>query len=276
MRKTIECFTRFSFETISANINYFVLFYIMPVPKNIFTFWSGKKNEVVEWCIGNVRNMNPSWNIYVLNEKDLIPTKGIENLMVQHKSDWARVCALEKYGGVWLDATCVCTRGVEAWVDMQSDSLQGFTAPWDDNVFENWAFATPPNTRLMSEWKKEFERAINMGFNKYKNQLPAWVQWSSLYNQCPYLTQHMALHIVSNRTSDASKTTKSCDGPLKHLCLNNFVIVESFDMLNNEKFHAPPLIKFRGSMDWENMRMQLGKDSLFYKKYFDKKIIIYN
>ena len=247
----------------------------MPVPKNIFTFWSGKQNEVVEWCIGNIKNMNPSWNVRVLNEKDLVPTKGIENLIVQHKSDWARLCALEKYGGVWLDATCVCTRGVEAWVDIQSDLLQGFTAPWDDEVFENWAFATPPNTRLIKEWKNEFEKAINIGFMKYKNQLPAWVRWSSLYRQCPYLTQHMVLHIILNEQKHMTKTTKSCDGPFKHLCLNDFATVKAFDMLNSKDFKAPPLIKFRGSMDWENVRTQLNKDSLFYRKNFKKNIIVY-
>ena len=247
----------------------------MPVPKNIFTFWSGTQNDVVEQCISNMKNMNPSLKVHVLSEKDLVPTKGIETLIVQHKSDWARLCALEKHGGVWLDATCVCTRGVEAWVDMQSDLLQGFTAPWDDDVFENWAFATPPSTVLMKEWKKEFKKAINVGFGDYKRQLPTWVHWTPLYRQCPYLTQHMSLHIVLNNQKDMTKTTKSCDGPLKHLCLNDFVIFRAFDMLNKNDFKAPPLIKFRGSMDWENVRAQLGKDSLFYKKNFKKNIIVY-
>ena len=248
----------------------------MPVPKNIFTFWSGKRNEIVELCIRNIKDMNPSWKVHVLNEKDIIPTKGIENLIVQHKSDWVRVCALEKYGGVWLDATCVCTKGVEAWVDMENDTLQGFTAPWDDNVFENWAFATPPNNQLMKKWKNEFEKAINIGFIKYKNQLPAWTHWTSLYNQCPYLTQHMTLHIILNNNNIKLKQIKSCDGPFRHLRLTDFVVSDAFDLLNSKKYDAPPLIKFRGSMDWTSIREKLEPKSFFYQKYFKKNIIVYH
>ena len=50
-----------------------------------------------------------------------------DDLTPQQLSDWYRVAAISKYGGVWLDASSVLLGNVTQWVDLDdSTSLQGF------------------------------------------------------------------------------------------------------------------------------------------------------
>ena len=217
------------------------------IPKNIFTYWSGPKVDLVEKCIQRMRDLHPDWNVTVLNSIEE-PCEGLDNLSVQHKSDWARICAIQKYGGVWLDATCICTRPVTEWVDVNDNNLQGFCTPFHINYLENWAFAAPTGNILVTKWKNEFKNAIQMGFKKYKEEKKNILGKEVIYDWMPYLTMHACYIIINKDTGMKALLKSSCDGPYKYLCDNNWNSKKAVEYLFNkpETLNTPSLIKIRG------------------------------
>ena len=56
--------------------------------------------------------------------------------------------ALARYGGVYLDATCVTLQPLEAWVDVRCESIQGFFLVDDGDTMESWATQTPHTVQI--------------------------------------------------------------------------------------------------------------------------------
>ena len=91
---------------------------------------------------------------------------------------------LSEHGGVWLDASCICTAPVEQWAGAaDSNALVGFEL--HARCIENWAFSCPPRHPLVVAWRDEFRRAVAQGLAAYcaKPQVEALL--------CPLLKQDM-------------------------------------------------------------------------------------
>lgn len=91
----------------------------------------------------------------------------------------------------------MCVGHVETWIDVDEERLVGFSAPFDDSVLENWAFAAKPAHPLVLAWKAEFARAIVMGFDAYKAECSTSGRGSqATLERMPYLTMHGAYVVV--------------------------------------------------------------------------------
>lgn len=169
------------------------------IPKIIYVFWDGKMNTFVSSCFENIQRMNPKFKVILLSSKS-ISDKPInyEKLSVQAKSDWARVDAVSKTGGVWIDISCIVLKPFESWIDFDSDTFHAFEVPFGCDVIESWAFAAPKNCPLVHAWKNEFKQAIEKGFEIYNNENDAP---KCLKSWLPYLTIHQALHIAREKIS---------------------------------------------------------------------------
>jgi hypothetical protein len=216
------------------------------IPRTIYTFWSGERSIFVERCIARMRVVNPSYRVLVLGDTDVTYTPGLEALGAQHTSDWVRASYLLRHGGVWLDASCVCTTGVEDWVNHDDHRLQGFSAPWDTTVLENWALACIPGCPAMRKWHAELQRAIAMGFRAYKYDIDA-----SVFDRrrLPYLTMHAAFcvtrpHIVGMYhmlPSTCTNTSACC--PFGDLEMRHIFFWRWFGMIYTLLHTASPLRK---------------------------------
>jgi len=156
-----------------------------PVPKIIWAYWqnqappgSDKVPEgyppLIEVCIASWKQLNPDWDIRVLNEStrgkwllasDLPGDYDKQN--VQHQSDAVRIAALEKYGGVWIDATIFMLKpladilpddpAVHTVMNLQSygsqDDLHDRRVNWT-NYVENWFMAAPPNDTVIKRTRE--------------------------------------------------------------------------------------------------------------------------
>lgn len=216
------------------------------IPKNIFMFWKGKTTHLVDICLKRIHNLHPEFNIEVFNTS-IEKVDGFDSLSVQHQSDWVRICAIEKYGGIWLDATCFLMKPVTHWVDMNKMQLQGFSAPFANDCIENWAFAAPKNDELVRTWKKVFKNAIESGFEKFKTESFSLLQNHVIFNHMPYLTMHGCYIIASEKTGMKASLKKSCDGPFEYLCKTDFKSSQSIQYLIDNKNTDIPFIKFRGA-----------------------------
>ena len=88
----------------------------------VFVFWAqGFENapEIVKACVSSIKENFKNHDVVLIDNSNFktfvnIPDyilKKVENktISLTHFSDILRVCLLEKYGGVWIDATCYLT-----------------------------------------------------------------------------------------------------------------------------------------------------------------------
>ncbi|WP_171060841.1 capsular polysaccharide synthesis protein [Poseidonocella sp. HB161398] len=142
-----------------------------PVPKRIWIFWqTGEATAppLVRACIDSWRQMNPGWEVTVLDQGNLaqhaeMPPPG--SLSVQAYSDLLRLRLLRRRGGVWVDATCYCTRPLDHWLPMAAQhGFFGFAWTRRDrwfilpNVFRemtSWFLASEPQGAIVSRWEEK-------------------------------------------------------------------------------------------------------------------------
>jgi len=167
------------------------------IPKIIYVFWEGNMNVFIRACFNNIKRMNPGFEVKLLTSESIDQKpKNFDDLKVQHKSDWARIEAIAKTGGVWIDISSIVLKPFDSWIDFDSDTFHGFEVPFGCDVIENWAFAAPKGCPLIDAWKKELKKAFDIGFKTYnkENDKP-----ECLKSWLPYLTMHQALHIARRK-----------------------------------------------------------------------------
>jgi hypothetical protein len=199
-----EEFTTFSFHTSKQQ----------GIPKILWSYWDGEIPEFVEKCIQTWRDYNPTYSVRVLT-KDDIHAMGIHQYRHAQNdpvrtSDFLRLELLQRYGGIWFDASMMCTAPVD-WVQEAYHSIQGgaqlvafylvrsTTHPkWP--VIENWFLACPAGSPFVTAWNTEFKK-----INDYEDvgQYLAAVEASGVTMQAifnpKYLTQHVAAQVVMQK-----------------------------------------------------------------------------
>ena len=176
---SLICFSCF-FKTYTYNI-----------PKKIWVYWDNYDN--LPNSIDNIIKYNKktikTWKIIYLSDENInefIPQhefpKNINNIIVQAKSDWVRLYLLNKYGGLWLDASII-VNNEEKLNELVKESFlnnSDLTSYYlnsrivNDQHFthiETSFLMSPVNSYFVERWKKEFEYAIDIGFKNYKNLL---------------------------------------------------------------------------------------------------------
>ena len=154
--------------------------------RKIFSFWSSRPYpELVAACIAGFRRKNPGWEVIVLNNNDdsidrwqleRPPNEGA--LTVVQLSDWYRLAALAKHGGVFLDASTIPLAPVEQWADIRNGApLQGFEDPLpglkEKRQMQNWALAAPPNAAFVGYWLDELRRCYAAGIDECIDSAPS-------------------------------------------------------------------------------------------------------
>lgn len=156
-------------------------------PRIIWFYWNSLPlNKMIKMITDHWKLIMTGWKIIQLTDENLsfydidIP-EYFKRESVQHKSDWIRLCILEKRGGFWIDASIIIHSG-DAIESIRNDAIRdnvdmiGFYSEnqmksLDDNVFENWFIGAPIGSTFIKDWKREFEYAHQIGPYKYKKQL---------------------------------------------------------------------------------------------------------
>tara|TARA_B110000037_G_scaffold196973_1_gene234651 strand:+ start:885 stop:1745 length:861 start_codon:yes stop_codon:yes gene_type:complete len=242
------------------------------IPKIIYVFWEGEMTVFVKACFDNIKRMNPGFEVKLLTSESIDhKPKNFYDLKVQAKSDWARVDAVSKTGGVWIDITSIVLKPFESWIDFESNIFHAFEVPFDCNVnvIESWAFAAPKDCPLVHAWKNEFEQAIESEFKTYnkENDKP-----ECLKSWLPYLTIHQALHVARRKVQ--YKNVKIMKSTAKNMPYN-LISQCKWDgecfikKLKNENDLNEIFLKFNGSLT-----KQFSK--VIRKMNFIEKLFIHN
>lgn len=257
----------------------------MPIPHLIHTYWEGDTNNFVEECIRRIKILHPDWNVNIYNYDTF---KNISNLNIKRpefRSDIVRIHYILTEGGVWIDASCFFNQKIHTFIDMNSDLVQGFSAPFQDNLLENWFVAAPPKHPLIQEWYDEFMYANKTGFTNYKHNAPEWLKQTPVYSRMPYLTMHGCYSVASRNSALNAKLIKSTCGPFKYLeetDWDSYKSIKNFCSIDQIK-PTIPFLKIRGversylDILWKYCKLNpkysgvqitfIDKTKLFYKRH---------
>jgi hypothetical protein len=93
------------------------------------------------------------------------------DVTLSHKSDILRLELLHKYGGIWIDGTCIFNETLD-WVhrankqyafDLIAYYRQSSTVDIANPVIESWFLCTHPANEFIGLWKDEFNRILLLG-----------------------------------------------------------------------------------------------------------------
>jgi hypothetical protein len=194
-------------------------------------------------------------------------------LIKPHKADWVRLKLLEKYGGLWLDASIIINEGGaineiynEAWNTRANLVVFTLNKPRPIDFIENWFIMAPKKSLMIKLWLREFEKAISIGFANYRSNvlLHDIIISKGIYNEKEdnvYLTQHSCIQMVLKRhlrepvnilfyPAERNMYKVQTDCKWKYQC-----IIDTIS--NNPEVRKLPFIKLRG-----------GEKTINYKKYF--------
>lgn len=139
------------------------------IPKVIWIYWGqGEANmpRVVQRAVQSWRALNPDWEIRVLSDKTVAQWADISDvpahLPPRFHANMLRLRLLARYGGLWVDATCLCHRPLDDWMPLLGGQTGFFTfgGPHQDRWIDNWFIAAHPDNPLIGVWAQAYERYV--------------------------------------------------------------------------------------------------------------------
>jgi hypothetical protein len=190
------------------------------IPRIIWCYWSsdtlaeGPQLVTDRWkqMLGpkgfEIRIVTPGNTSQYVSETDIPRTK-LDNMIVQHRSDWIRLYLLKKYGGIWSDIVNIYN-DVAAFENLYQQTMNhhadigGFYVDkFQTNpkycVVETWMYLSPKGSPFFARLFEEFDKAINMGLYQYKLSLQEkGVDFQKIFEdeKDVYLVQHACIQYI--------------------------------------------------------------------------------
>ncbi|MEJ2322087.1 MAG: capsular polysaccharide synthesis protein, partial [Gammaproteobacteria bacterium] len=194
--------------------------------RNIYVFWdSGIENapEICRYCVDSWRILNPDWQVITLDKdsaNEVVDRSGLpEGFQTAHYADVLRTRLLNKFGGVWIDATLLCREPLDDWLTMMFNQTGffAFSNPGRDRLISNWFLAATAGSELISGW----DDAVDAYWKKRKSLSPAYFWHHYLFDHMvrsskekqeawrhvPHLSA-VPLHVVQRKMQEGALTDK--------------------------------------------------------------------
>jgi hypothetical protein len=142
--------------------------------KIVYILWlQGFENAPfpVKHCLQSWIDYNPTWNIVQLDENCLSKYINLDeviprllqnpNVLKCHIADIVRLLLLEKYGGVWVDATTFCNRSLDEWLpEYVKTGFFAFDKPRFPVItkklfLSNWFLYSEKRNHIITQWSKK-------------------------------------------------------------------------------------------------------------------------
>lgn len=167
------------------------------IPKHVWLYWhQGFEGApwIVQRCAESWRQQNPGWQVHQLDAISIREVLGEDQhveswqLGLAHQSDLIRLRLLQRYGGVWTDATTLCRTPLDSWLPQSSGSgFFAFERPGRDRLIANWFLACSPNNpiaarlhdRLCRYWSETSLRSNDVQAQRLQRLLSALLNRSS-------------------------------------------------------------------------------------------------
>jgi hypothetical protein len=231
--------------------------------KKIFILWfQGFDNApiIVKKCLESWIYYNPDWNIIKLDYTNLdeyLDIKELKNyeMSLWHFSDIIRFMLLEKYGGLWVDATTFCNLSLTKWLEpFIKSGFFAFSRPSNEYLFSSWFVYSEKDNYLS---KKIAETIIT--YFKINKKTDIYLILHNLINEL-YNTNDEFKFLCNEVPFFSSGISQKGFGPLflQAIGLYNRVTPE-IKCLINDKY--VPLFKLTYKYDYEN---NCGPETILY------------
>lgn len=135
------------------------------LPKIIWMYWhQGWDNapNLIRQCLFSWLHHNPEWEFMNLDNCSLtkyieVPQslRSLKDIPLAALSDIIRILLLEKYGGIWIDATVFCNKPLDRWVFTAANSgFFAFQKPASGRPVASWFLSAHQNNYLVNRWKQ--------------------------------------------------------------------------------------------------------------------------
>lgn len=229
------------------------------IPNQIWSYWDSDTitSPVVLGCIESWKRHNPEYTINVLGPTRANQLMGFDPKHLRmndgptRESDIVRSNILQRYGGVWIDATIYMTAPLNFTgnYEFYGYKIEQFTSKPGIPVVENWFFATVPQGRFITAWRDEFMKAEN--FPSIKDALNALKDQGVMYDKIP-IQEYLFMHICAQKVLQQDPTLLRSmslqvaeETAFKYLTANNWNDAKGLESLGRSE-NVSPLIKFRG------------------------------
>jgi hypothetical protein len=139
-----------------------------PLPRTVWMLWYQGLDTaplVVKRCVESWIRENRGWNVVVLNSESLtqyvtpdLPPEKLARLDRTKQSNLIRLQLLSDYGGVWADATVLCLRPLDEWIDeCVASGFFAFVLPESSNrMLSNWLLASRRQCPIVEQWRRRY------------------------------------------------------------------------------------------------------------------------
>lgn len=248
------------------------------IPGIVWIYWdSEKKSYLVELCIDIIKGMLPEYTIRVLDKKTISNYISIDELsdeiLIAHKSDYIRLKLLQKYGGVWIDASIILTKNLD-WLMGKIATGQVFvfysdecTLDFEKPITENWFIIADKNNKFISDWLSELKVCFQ------SNDSDCYYDFikenKSIMQSIPNIS-YLKTYVAASYVLSKKKYNILClnSGSTGHYynynyISNSFLIALSLCLRPASTIYVPEIIKLtNGTRKWLEI---LIKNKVFFK-----------
>lgn len=118
--------------------------------KNFFDIYDWVPKDE-KWTPSRFQKLKESIHPF-FHSSELLKNKSIK---VQAQSDIIRINLLNKYGGVWVDATVWCQKPLESWLLPLEEGFFGFCNKEKPSMISSWFLAANQGNKLVQKFSNE-------------------------------------------------------------------------------------------------------------------------
>lgn len=229
------------------------------IPRIIWIYWdSVDRPTFVNICISQVRKKCPEFDIILLNKNNVLNYIELplldESLPKALVADLIRLKLLERYGGVWMDASIFLNESLQ-WILSRLNGQDAFlfysdecTADIEHPISENWLIVSPKKSKFIHAWLREYESCITSNDPvSYYSAIKENKGLMQNLTKPDYLLCYIsAIMVLSNSKFNilyASSATVGHFFNYKYRFDGNSVAVDML-LKNRKRIFVPKLIKF--------------------------------
>ncbi|WP_298636792.1 capsular polysaccharide synthesis protein [uncultured Umboniibacter sp.] len=185
--------------------------------QTLWAFWhDGEENAppYIQACLKTWRDKNPEWFLEVLTYDTISSFLPLDNLIgdhwteipVQAFTDLIRINLIAKYGGVWIDATCICKTPLDYWLPrLMQGGFFAFDRPGPGREISSWFLSGSEDSYIVNRWKShcnnfwtslkgtEVRHKVKEIYPGLSWDSPPWMDpsyWSDYHQVVPYFWFH--------------------------------------------------------------------------------------
>lgn len=206
------------------------------IPRKIFMYWHNSNYPyIIQYNIDRIKELHPDYDIVILNNDTYKKYVNLENFNLNDKllntpayfSDILRFLLLEKYGGIWIDASLLIWKKIDNIINHENTLFLVRNYNNDNYTnkileckgYESWLIAAMPRHPFITKMKDTIIRLNTYKKIKHFLSKKCFAKQKNVKHE-----YHLIYHIISYVECNYSETLQNCqEYDSKLLYLNHYI-----------------------------------------------------